>query len=80
MLSTVNVVLGPAAGALLPAVSVALPVPMETPRVPLPVMLESVTVRVVVPVPDTAIVAEALPVGLFSVMSDVESVTAVAPE
>ena len=66
VLSTVNVVLGPAAGAVFPAVSVAVPAAMEIPRVPSPVMLESVTVRVV-PEPLTPIVALAVPV-LFKVM------------
>src|SRR5436190_1762464 len=56
VLSTVNVVLGPAAGALFPAVSVAVPAAMEMPSVPSPVMLESVTVRVL-PVPVTPTVA-----------------------
>src|SRR6266513_1116476 len=71
-LSTVNVVLGPAAGAVLPAVSVAVPAAMEIPRVPLPVMLESVTVRVV-PLPVTAIDAVTVPV-VFSVISPTASV------
>ena len=65
VLSTVKVVLGPAAGAVLPAVSVAVPAAMEIPRVPSPMMLESVTVRVV-PVPVMPTVALALPV-LFNV-------------
>src|SRR5438093_196421 len=60
LLSTVNVALGPAAGAVLPAVSVAVAAAMEIPRGPLPVMLESVTVRVV-PVPDTPTDAAVLP-------------------
>src|SRR5436189_262519 len=72
LLSTANVALGPAAGAVLPAVSVAVPAAMEIPRVPLPVMLESVTVRVV-PVPDTPIDAVAVPV-VFSVISPTASV------
>src|SRR5213595_768956 len=67
VLSTVKGVLGPAAGAVLPAVSVAVPAAMEIPRVPLPVRLESVTVRVV-PLPVTAIDAVAVPV-VFSVIS-----------
>jgi hypothetical protein len=47
VLSTLNVVLGPAAPAVLPAVSEAVPDAIEMPNVPSPVMLESVTVRVV---------------------------------
>src|SRR5437762_3360744 len=74
LLSTVNVVLGPAAGAVLPSVSVAVPAAMEIPREPLPVMLESVTVRDV-PVPVTAIDAVAVPV-VFSVISATPSVLA----
>ena len=52
LLSTVNVALGPAPGALLPAVSVAVPAAMLIPSVPLPEMPERVTVRVV-PLPVT---------------------------
>ena len=66
VLSTVKVVLGPAAGARLPARSEAVPAAIEIPRLPLPVMLLMVTVRVR-PVPLTAIVPLAVPV-LFSVM------------
>ena len=44
VLSSVAVALGPAAGALLPAVSVAVPAAIEIPRVPLPVTPERVTV------------------------------------
>src|SRR5262245_26203593 len=65
VLSTANVALGPAARALLPAASVAVPAAREIPRAPSPVMPDSVTVRVV-PVPETATVALAVPV-LFSV-------------
>src|SRR5882724_11420631 len=72
VLSTVKVVLGPAAGALFPAVSVAVPAAMEIPIVPSPVRLESVTVRVV-PVPVTAFAAVAVPV-VFSVMLAAASV------
>src|SRR5881396_3778908 len=74
LLSTVNVALGPAAGAVLPAVSVAVPAAIEMPSVPSPVMLESVTVRVV-PVPVTAINAVAVPV-VFSVILPTTSVLA----
>ena len=51
MLSTVKVVLGPAAGAVLPTASLAVPAAMEIPMLPSPVIPEIVTVRVVVPVP-----------------------------
>ena len=44
VLSTVNVVLGPAAAAVLPARSDAVPAAMLMPIVPEPVMLEIVTV------------------------------------
>src|SRR5438093_8033066 len=72
VLSTVNGVLGPAAGAVLPGVSVAVPAAIEIPSVPSPVMLESVTVRVG-PVPVTPIDAVAVPV-VFSVISPTASV------
>ena len=52
VLSTMNVALGPAEGAPLPALSVAVPGGMPIARLPSPVILESVTVRVV-PVPLT---------------------------
>src|SRR5439155_21297041 len=65
-LSTVTVALGPAARAGLSAVSVAVPAAREIPSEPLPVMVESVTVRVV-PVPITATDAVAVAV-VFSVM------------
>jgi len=66
MLSQVKTALGPAAGALLPDLSVAVPSGMEMPRVPSPLMALMVTVRVV-PVPVTATVPLAVPV-LFRVM------------
>src|SRR5436190_3704543 len=75
--STVKVVLGPAAGALL-RVSVAVPAAIEIPSVPSPLMLESVTVRVVVPLPETPTVALAVPV-LFNVILPAASVTELAP-
>ena len=62
-----KVELGPAAGALFPAVSVAVPAAMEMPRLPLPVMLERVTVRVF-PVPETAFVAVAVPVAFKALL------------
>src|SRR5258708_1506275 len=46
VLSTMNVVLGPAAGARFPAVSDAVPAAMEIPSVPSPVIELSVIVRV----------------------------------
>src|SRR5437773_181798 len=61
VLSTVNGMLGAAAGAVLPARSVAVPAAIEMRSVPSPVMLDSVTVRVV-PVPATPIDAVAGPV------------------
>ena len=78
VLSTVNVLLGPAAGARLPAVSDAVPDASEIPSVPSPVMLEMVTVRVVVPVPETATDPFAVPV-LFRVTLPDASVTVLAP-
>src|SRR5438552_658777 len=72
VLSTVKVVLGPAAGAALFAVSIAVPAAMLMPSVPFPVMLEIVTVRVV-PEPETPNVPLAVPV-LFRVMLPVTSV------
>src|SRR5256885_12845946 len=52
LLSTVKAPLGPAAGALFPAVSVAVPAATLMPSVPLPEMPERGTVRVV-PLPVT---------------------------
>ena len=77
-LSTLNVALGPAAGAELQVPSSAVPAVMEMPRVPSPEMLSTVTVRVVLPEPDTVTTPFALPV-LFTVMSDGDNVTFVAP-
>src|SRR6266516_2372558 len=77
VLSTVKVVLGPAAGAVLPAVSLAVPAAIEIPSVPSPVIPERVTVRVVVPLPDTATVAPAVPVA-FNEISANASVTKLA--
>ena len=61
-----KVVLGPAAGARLPARSEAVPAAIEIPSVPLPVMPPMVTVRVR-PEPETLIVPLAVPVS-FRVM------------
>ena len=68
VLSTVNVALGPAAEAALPARSVAVPVRDRVPSAPSPVMPESVTVQVRAgPLPLTlSVEALAVPV-LFSV-------------
>ena len=66
VLSTVNVVPGPAAGALLPAVSVAVPAAIEIPMVPSPARLERVTVRPL-PEPVTPTDAVSVPV-VFNVM------------
>ena len=71
VLSTVNVVEGDEAAALLPARSVAVPAPIVKPRLPVPVILEIVTVYDV-PEPLTATVPLALPV-LFSVILPVPS-------
>ena len=77
-MSTVNVALGPAAGAPLPARSVAVPAAIEIPNVPSPVIPEIVTVRAEVPVPVTAIVPTAVPV-VISVIFGVASETAFIP-
>ena len=61
LLSTLKTALGPAAGAALPAVSVAVPAAIEIPRVPLPVIPEMVTVRVA-PLPETPTEPLAVPV------------------
>ncbi len=74
VLSTLKVPLGPAAEAVFPAVSEAVPAAIEMPRLPSPVMLESVTVRVL-PVPLTPIVAVAVPAG-FNVILPLASVLA----
>src|SRR5215470_18855676 len=67
VLSTVKVALGPAARAVLPTVSEAVPATMEMPIVPSPVVLVMVTVRVV-PEPEIRTVPLAVPV-LFNVTS-----------
>jgi len=70
--TTLNVVDGPDAGAVLPARSDAVPAAIEIPNVPVPVMPEMVTVRVV-PEPETPMVPDAPPVE-FSVILPVASV------
>ena len=72
LLSTLNVALGPAADDVFPAKSEAVAAAMLTPRVPAPVMLLMVTVRVR-PLPETPSVPLALPVAL-SVMSPMAKV------
>ena len=59
---TVNVALGPAAAALFPTASVAVLDAILMPSVPVPVKLLNVTVRVLVPEPLMATLADALPV------------------
>jgi hypothetical protein len=78
VLSTVNVELGPAAAAELPARSLAVLAATLMPMVPEPVMLEMVTVRVAVPDPLIETVPFAVPVG-FSVMLPVTTLKAYAP-
>jgi hypothetical protein len=79
VLSAENVVLAPEASAVLPARSDAVPAAMEIPIVPVPVMLEIVTVREAVPLPETAAVPSAVPV-LLSVTLALARVTLSAPE
>ena len=69
VLSTLNVALGPQAGALPPPLPVAVPAAMDMPMVPSPVILLIVTVRVVLPEPVTETVPLAVPV-LFRVTSE----------
>ena len=64
VLSTLKVVEGPADAAEFPAASTAVSAAMEIPTVPSPVQLESVTVRVAVPIPLTAFEHVAVPVVL----------------
>jgi len=78
VLSTVNVVDGPAAAALLPALSLAVDAAIDMPIVPSPVIDDTVTVRVEVPDPLTAAVPLAVPV-LFNVTLPAASVTLSAP-
>ncbi len=66
VLSTSKSALGPAAGAKLAALSLAVPAAIEIPSVPSPVMLLIVTVRVVLPEPLTETEPLAVPV-LFNV-------------
>ena len=78
VLSTVKVVLGPAAEAVLPTVSLAVPEAMLIPSVPSPVMLDSVTVREE-PLPETeTLPALAVPV-LFTVTLEALKVMLLSP-
>ena len=79
VLSTLNVVEGPAPAALFPAASEAVAEASVIPTVPSPVQELNVTVRVEVPVPLTATEQSAVPV-LFKVISLEATLTAVAPE
>ena len=74
VLSTMKVVLGPAAAARFPAMSLAVPAASEMPSVPSPVIEPIVTVRVL-PAPLMLTVPLAVPV-LLSVTSAVDSVLA----
>ena len=65
VLSTVTAALGPAAPATLPAASTAVPPAIEMLRVPSPVIVESVTLRVVAFVPTVTSAAAAFPVELI---------------
>ena len=74
--ATLKVPLGPTPGQL-PELFDAVPDAMVMPSVPSPVMLDTVTVRLEVPLPDTPIVPFAVPV-LFRVTSESLSATSVA--
>ena len=79
VLSTLKVLEGPTPEAVFPAASAAVPLPTVMDVVPSPVQDVSVIVRVVVPVPLTALEHEAVPVSL-TVISEFAKVTEVAPE
>ncbi len=76
--ATVKVALGPAAGEF-PSWLDAVPAIMDIPSVPLPVMLEMVTSRVVVPAPVTETAPFAVPV-LFKITLPLANLMAEAPE
>ena len=78
VLSTVNVIDGPAATDVLPALSEAVAAEIEIPSVPSPVMEDIVTVLVAVPEPVTLTVPLAVPV-LLRVTSPFAKVTVSAP-
>jgi hypothetical protein len=75
---TAKVVLGPAARALLPAASVAVLAAILIPTGPLPEIPLSVTVRVLVPVTETATFTPTVPEA-FTVTSEFDNEMAVAP-
>jgi len=77
LLTTLQLALGPAAGAE-PTAFEALPASIEIPRLPVPVQADIVTVRVVVPVPDTVTTPFAVPVLLSTTFADVRLIV-VAP-
>ena len=76
-LSTINEVLATEERAKLPILSEAVPLVIEMPIVPLPVIEEIVTVRLLSPVPETETVPLAVPV-LFKVIFSAASVIAMA--
>ena len=78
VLSTLNVVDGPALAEVFPAASEAVADASEIPIVPSPVQDDKETVRVEVPVPETATEQSAVPV-LLRVTSPTAAVTLVAP-
>ena len=78
VLSSVNVLEGPAAAAVLPAASEAEAAAIEIPTAPSPEQDESVTVRVLVPAPLTAAEQAAVPPAL-TVISLLAKLTEVAP-
>ena len=78
VLSSVKVLEGPAAAVEFPAASAAVADAIEIPIVPSPEQLESVTVLVAVPAPDTAAVHVAVPVALTEI-SPLARVTDEAP-
>ena len=78
VLSSTNVVEGPALNDELPEASVAVPEAIEIPIVPSPEHDDKVTVRVEVPAPLTAAEHVAVP-EVLTVISPLASVTAEAP-
>ena len=77
-MSTLNAVLGPAPGALFPAVSEAVPLPRVIPRVPVPEMLLMVTVGVAVAPFCTERLPVAVPV-VFNVTAPAVRLMVLAP-
>ncbi len=78
-MSTIKVALGPAAEDRFPILSVAVPLEIDIPKDPFPVMPEIVTVRVVEPEPETDTAPFAVP-DLFKVILEELKVTAEASE